>query len=107
VVQSEEEPEQLVGGWRGAAGNDGQCGLHTTCYIAFAYLPDATMDTWLGCGEYLGYTENFPHLEISQKLRSEFVWRLGIWRQLELMGREHEEQSFLYWHHVATWLQEF
>ena len=58
---------------------------------AFAYLPDATMDTWLGCGEYLGYTGNFPHVGISQKLRPEFVWRLGIRRQLELMGREHEE----------------
>jgi hypothetical protein len=58
---------------------------------AFAYLPDATMDTWLGCGEYLGDTGNFPHVGISQKLRPEFVWRLGIRRQLELMGREHEE----------------
>ena len=58
---------------------------------AYAFYPQAQMGASLSCGEYLGDTGNFGHVGISQKLRPEVVWQMGIRQQLELMGRAHEE----------------
>ena len=58
---------------------------------AFAFYPQAQMNSSWGCGEFLAIMEDNPHVGISKKVRPEVVWRMGIRRQLELMGRAHEE----------------
>jgi hypothetical protein len=59
--------------------------------MAFAFWPEAVAGSSVGCGEFLGDMGNFPHVGISQKLKPQLVWRMGIRRQLELMGWGHEE----------------
>ena len=59
---------------------------------AYAFHPAAWMGESLGCGEFLGTTANFPHVGTSPKLQEAgLVWRMGIRRQLEVMGRAEFE----------------
>jgi hypothetical protein len=58
---------------------------------AFAFWPEVVAGSSVGCGDFLGDMGNFPHVGISQKLKPQLVWRMGIRRQLELMGWGHEE----------------
>ena len=58
---------------------------------AYAFHPEASIDESFGCGEYLGNMGSAPHRGMSPTLRQgEFVMRIGIRRQLELIGMEHE-----------------
>lgn len=56
---------------------------------AFAFHPDAQLETSLGCVELLGINGHSPHVGISQTMPPERVYRVGIRRQLELMGMDH------------------
>lgn len=55
---------------------------------AWAFLPDSIYNTtsW-GCAELLECTTTTPHIGMSMKVPHEFVWRMGIGRKLELVGR--------------------
>lgn len=56
----------------------------------FAYLSNATYETTsVGCLEYIGTLQSFPHPGMSPNMTSEMVYRAGIRRKLELMGRTH------------------
>jgi hypothetical protein len=56
---------------------------------AFAFFPDAQLESSLGCAEFLGINGFGPHIGMSQNIPHGFVWRIGIRRQLELMGVDH------------------
>ena len=59
----------------------------------FAYLPVAQYEnTSIGCHEYLGTLQNFPHPGASPDMNYEMVYRVGIRRKLENMGRAHLKQ---------------
>lgn len=59
----------------------------------FAYLPTSNFEnTSIGCHEYLGTLQNFPHPGASPNMTYEMVFRIGIRRKLELMGRAHLKQ---------------
>jgi hypothetical protein len=56
---------------------------------AFAFHPDAQLETSLGCAELLGVNGHSPHIGMSQNMPPDRVWRVGIRRQLELIGMDH------------------
>ena len=66
---------------------------HTLNLFAYLDLANASYaSTSIGCVEYIGTLQSFPHPGISPNMTSEMVFRIGIRRKLELMGRANLNQ---------------